>query len=622
MGLKHAALASGLVTALVVIAACSEDHVAPAAVPATAPPGTTPTGVLPSGGPPPPSEDAPQGVVGRVSIGGKTRDVTVTAYAPTGAVALGTAVTDAEGRFAIDLGAYVGNVRLVTSGGTFEDSGDGGTRPLPALRTRVPSAASDRLECTAQLSPLTELAAALSDSGVDWATAVAIVTYLAGGEDVLCTNPHDPGTPATNEAGVEAGLGVAAISTFASRRGVDLAAGIQALAVSLKAKDVSGADEFQNAVSSFMSGPSNKTGLTAATSTLMTFSRHPWENVTTTQPRLYMAKCGTSYVPSSSYPRTPKVVSCATPVTVAPVVAGPGPHPDGSRCGRTLSCVNDELHSCGGGDCIAAVVPATSSRVWYGCEWYTKRTLTPGCVGGAGLVAPDDIVLPKLDCNPDCDPRLELVLGKGRDIDGSLLMHRGVAYAGLYNAPFIEPVGVKFQSDLDHCPGRSDQACKHVLYASAPIGTGAAEDTITFLTTYGKQWTATFRYSLAANATTYCDIFTGECVTHASAPANPSGPPADCSPADQRRPGGSCIALVSSEVGTHCGSPTSFGIVVKNICAEQITERLCIDRTTGIPDCVQHGLLPNQTAPHYACASPGTWSHVAVFDKNRTCTVK
>lgn len=492
----------------------------------------------------------PQGIVGRVAVTSKATGATVTAFAADTGATLGTATVDDDGVFGIDVGSYTGRVRIETSGGTYVDPTSGETKPLPRFRSLTPTTSPDRPDCFAQLTPLSELAFALSETSGSWESGVSTAVVIAGGDDPICAKAEDPTVAPSGKDGVEAGIAIAGLTTFAAAKGTDLGAAIQNLATGIQAKSTETSEQYAAAVVSYLGATVNKSGLDAKSSSAASLSRNPWEYVTVPLALVSVAQCGKTYPknPAFNYGGT-TTVACADPkVTAAPVTAGPMPHPAGSRCGHTLTCKNDELHSCGGGYCIVAVVPPPSPvKLWKGCEWYTSRPSSPSCPGGADLKAPDQIVIPKGDdCNDGkCKPHLELVLPADHNIDGTLLMHRSGTYAAAIKYPMWYPGRPGFLDEKETCPGRADQGCSSTLHVTGTENAAPGTETITFLTTYGKQWTVTFQYSRAVNARTYCDIMSGKCVTYGAAA------PSDTPPAS----GGSatCESLCTA-IASDCGA--------------------------------------------------------------------
>jgi hypothetical protein len=576
----------------------------------------------------------PQGIVGRVGVSGPAAQAAVTAYAATGGALLGLATVGADGVFGIDLKGFVGDVRLETSLGTYQDPVSGETKPLPRLRSIVPSSDATRPTCFAQLTPLTELVSALMDEGFEQDLALTNVGLLAGGENVLCTKPADPtAAPDPNEReGTESGVAIGGVATLAAAKGTDLAQTVRDLAASLKTRDTAAGAAYIKAVEDFTVSAANKSGLTATSSLAAIPSVNPWEFVATPLPYIDIARCGKTYPknPAFDYGGT-LTIDCTPPAVkgAGTVIDGPGPHPAGSFCGRTLSCANDELHACSGNWCHAAIVPPpTPRKVWRTCEWYTKTPeASSGCPGGAGIPRDPVLRVPRPHCTGSgaettCQPELTIVLPFDHDIDGTVMVQVDGKLHTLFQAP---GPGVRrvFPPDAcdsgqtcqkndtctgggrackyERCPGRDDQGCVHVAAFLSTIGEGTASVAATLLTTYGKQWSVSFTYPRTANARTYCDAYSGECVTYTT-PGGGGG-------------GATCESLCA-QIAASCGpddkcirecTDDSAEAAAKGLAAEYAAMMQCCDGKDFAPYCASDGFDPCQTGSSDVGACKRPW---------------
>jgi hypothetical protein len=112
-------------------------------------------------------------------------------------------------------------------------------------------------------------------------------------------------------------------------------------------------------------------------------------------------------------------------------------------------------------------------------------------------------------------------------------------------------------------------------------------------------------------------------VVDRSAPSDPSAPceidlpsgvtrtvvPAETLPMPKAEPGqprswSECVAIYDQKRGDNCNSSSSFSIRIRNVCAEPIDARFCIERTNGTWDCGMHtNLRPGERTSYYTCNS-------------------
>jgi len=181
--------------------------------------------------------------------------------------ALGTAVTDDNGAYAIDLGSYIGNVLAEITGGHFIDEATGADIDAPPLSAALTNAHGN---VSAAITPLTDIAVKCAGSELTTANiaqANLLVETALGINNIIGTMPHDVGSHADvfNEANY--GLMLAAISQMASTQEGDasanIAAAINTIANDLKVDhklDIQG-QNLLDAFDAFTRNPDqNKTG--------------------------------------------------------------------------------------------------------------------------------------------------------------------------------------------------------------------------------------------------------------------------------------------------------------------------------------------------------------------------
>ena len=157
------------------------------------------------------------GIVSKGPIGGAT----VTVYAlnsdgTTGEI-LGTAITEADGSFAVEIEDYTGNVLVVSSEGQYTDEATGETKENPGLRTALDNVKETNYVA---VTALTEIAARRAEGAGGLITgnikeANAFITDMIGNIDIVSTRPADvldPSSASTTEDEKEYGLILAGMS--------------------------------------------------------------------------------------------------------------------------------------------------------------------------------------------------------------------------------------------------------------------------------------------------------------------------------------------------------------------------------------------------------------------------
>lgn len=168
---------------------------------------------------------------GPLSLGGKAvlgpiSGATVTVYSVAGSsegIALGSGVTGSDGSYSVEIESYSGPVIVKVVGGSYTEESSGTTVVLASndvLRCLVPNASGS---VTANVTPLTEIAAALAQASggfdrTNVAQANNQVGAFFGGIDIVGETPLDPTTASTGsptQPQIDYGLILAGISEMA-----------------------------------------------------------------------------------------------------------------------------------------------------------------------------------------------------------------------------------------------------------------------------------------------------------------------------------------------------------------------------------------------------------------------
>jgi hypothetical protein len=219
--------------------------------------------------PPPPSSNTISGI----AIKGPINGGAVTAFALDGngnkGNQLGAATTTSDGSFSIDIGNYTGNVIVEVTGGTYTDEA-----------TNTPNVSNDATlrvvlvnvtgNVSAQATPLTEIATQIAEdagglTSTNVLSALALVSNLIGGADIIATEPADvldSGADTASTAEQVYGLMLASISQMVQDgKAVDVAAAIRAITSDLandNTLNTTGGD-LATALTNFSSGGNNQT---------------------------------------------------------------------------------------------------------------------------------------------------------------------------------------------------------------------------------------------------------------------------------------------------------------------------------------------------------------------------
>lgn len=176
------------------------------------------------------------GIIGGTGFKGPVSNATVTAYAVTGGspgTQLGSATTDATGKFSVSVGNYSGPVMLQLTGGSYTDEASGTAMNMATgdvMTAVLPTIASGATVTGVMVTPLTSMAqtAALHLSGgmtdANIASANSAVGTYFMVNDILHTQPMNPLVPgsgsATTQDAINYGMAVAAMSQSAKDLGM------------------------------------------------------------------------------------------------------------------------------------------------------------------------------------------------------------------------------------------------------------------------------------------------------------------------------------------------------------------------------------------------------------------
>ncbi|MEW6379602.1 MAG: hypothetical protein AB1611_08330 [bacterium] len=199
--------------------------------------------------------------------GGNVRAYALNADGSTGAQ-LGTAVTDQEGYYSINLGSYAGNVLVETTGGVYTDEASGDANvPAPPLRAALTNAQGN---VSIAITPLTDIAVQCAGSALT-GDKIEGANYLVGAafgiQDIIGTRPHDAtrvpqlGAP---DGGIRYGLLLASLSQMAQTEGKNVGEVISDIRTDLldQKPDVEG-PKLLNAFTTFAASNQNRTQIRA-----------------------------------------------------------------------------------------------------------------------------------------------------------------------------------------------------------------------------------------------------------------------------------------------------------------------------------------------------------------------
>jgi len=171
------------------------------------------------------------GSVGGVAALGLVNGGTVTAYKIVSGekgASLGTATTDEDGNYSINIGSYSGAVLLEITGGTYIDEATGNeVEFIGTLRAAVSAASGD---VSVAVTPLTELAVRKAEPGSDGLTpekieaANEMISQILGADiiEIQPVDACDPDSADADDDQVEYGLLLAAIAQMAKDNSLDM----------------------------------------------------------------------------------------------------------------------------------------------------------------------------------------------------------------------------------------------------------------------------------------------------------------------------------------------------------------------------------------------------------------
>lgn len=176
------------------------------------------------------------GIIGGTGFKGPVGNATVTAYAVSSGspgAQVGTATTDASGKFSVAIGNYSGPVMLQLSGGTYTDEATGATMSMAAgdvMTAVLPTVAAGASISGIQITPLTSMAqtaaqhlsGGMTDANI--ASANTAVGAYFSVSDILHVAPMNPLVAGSGSTGsqdsINYGMAMAAMSQFAKGQGM------------------------------------------------------------------------------------------------------------------------------------------------------------------------------------------------------------------------------------------------------------------------------------------------------------------------------------------------------------------------------------------------------------------
>ncbi len=176
------------------------------------------------------------GIIGGTGFKGPVGNATVTAYAVSGGspgAQIGTATTDASGKFSVAIGNYSGPVMLQLSGGTYTDEATGATMSMAAgdvMTAILPTVAAGASISGIQITPLTSMAqtaaqhlsGGMTDANIASANTAVGTYFLVS--DILHVAPMNPLVAGSGSTGsqdsINYGMAMAAMSQFAKGQGM------------------------------------------------------------------------------------------------------------------------------------------------------------------------------------------------------------------------------------------------------------------------------------------------------------------------------------------------------------------------------------------------------------------
>ena len=176
------------------------------------------------------------GIIGGTGFKGPVGNATVTAYAVSGGspgAQIGTATTDASGKFSVAIGNYSGPLMLQLSGGTYTDEATGATMSMAAgdvMTAILPTVAAGASISGIQITPLTSMAqtaaqhlsGGMTDANIASANTAVGTYFLVS--DILHVAPMNPLVAGSGSTGsqdsINYGMAMAAMSQYAKGQGM------------------------------------------------------------------------------------------------------------------------------------------------------------------------------------------------------------------------------------------------------------------------------------------------------------------------------------------------------------------------------------------------------------------
>lgn len=226
------------------------------------------------GGTPAPPATVVSGVAAKGLISGGTVNVfAVDQSGSVGTVPIGTGTTDSKGIYNVSVGSYSGAILVQVTGGTYQDeSASPSAPPVPLpipLRAAVAGASGN---VSVSVTPITELAVVKAGSTSLPPAAITSANTLVSGlfkvDNIISTKPVAPtttGFTGASQAQKDYTLLLAGISQLASQTsgGLQAALGTMSNDIASTGKlSVATATGLTGALTTFLSGPNNQTGVT------------------------------------------------------------------------------------------------------------------------------------------------------------------------------------------------------------------------------------------------------------------------------------------------------------------------------------------------------------------------
>lgn len=226
------------------------------------------------GGTPAPPATVVSGVAAKGLINGGTVNVfAVDQNGAIGTVPIGTGSTDSKGSYNVSIGSYSGSILVRVTGGTYQDeSASPSASPVPLPMPLRAAVAGVSGNVSVSVTPLTELAVQKAASTSLTPAAITSANTLVSGlfkvDNIISTKPVAPtttGFTGASQAQKDYTLLLAGISQLASQTSGGLQAALGTMSSDIVATgklSVANATGLTGALTTFMSGPNNQTGVT------------------------------------------------------------------------------------------------------------------------------------------------------------------------------------------------------------------------------------------------------------------------------------------------------------------------------------------------------------------------